>query len=102
MNAAEEISAAFCFLFGWGRGGTTQPTLELHIEIVNMRAIAPVMNALYTGIKDNALHLFTERRGCMNLNRLVKQLTKRKNREGTEIIPSLLHCCYRFSSAWEV
>ena len=58
MNAAEEVSAAFCFLFGWGRGGATQSTLELKIEIVNMRAIAPVVNALYTGIKDNALHLF--------------------------------------------
>ena len=56
MNAAEEISAAFCFLFGWGRGGPTQSTLELQTEIVNMRAIAPVVNALYTGIKDNALY----------------------------------------------
>lgn len=55
-NAAEEISAAFCFLFGWGRGVTTQSTLELKIEIVNVCAIAPVMNALYTGIKDNALY----------------------------------------------
>ena len=56
MNAAENFSAAFCFLFGWGRGGVTQSTLELQIELVNMYAIAPVMNALYTGIKDNALY----------------------------------------------
>ena len=55
-NAAEEISAAFCFLFGWGRGGATQSTLELQMKIVNIRAIAPVVNALYTGIKDNALY----------------------------------------------
>ena len=56
MNAAEEISAAFCFLLGWGRGGTTQSMLELQMKIVNIRAIAPVVNALYTGIKDNALY----------------------------------------------
>ena len=56
MNAAENFSAAFCFSFGQGRGGTTQSTLELKIKLVNVCAIAPVMNALYTGIKDNALY----------------------------------------------